>query len=354
MSKINSLKQKYPELGMSIIDLLIRMDNTKTNKYLPLLCKLFSSKFNNVESYISIEEIKSNLIGRGINVDNLTQEEILFICSIIDIFPYDNFLYFKDFKSYVERDLIDNKDVLTYSSLNELKKAVSLAQIKTLSKELEKQVHKFYEDEIWTIVRPLTFESSLKYGSNTKWCTTYINEKQYFTRYWSTGILAYIINRKNGTKYAMYRSLKQGEKKELSFWDASDNRIDFLELEIDENLYTIVKQLTKSEKTNEELCDEELIETVWKECDFSELLRRKSMDLTCDVKFSELNLTLPLPEVDVTETDEEILTPLDRRQLLSELTGEVPTRQPEYYAGYSVTSRRSENDHENYNDAQAG
>ena len=38
---------------------------------------------------------------------------------------------------------------------------------------------KEYEDERWLILRPLTFSASAKYGSSTRWCTTYQKEKNY-------------------------------------------------------------------------------------------------------------------------------------------------------------------------------
>ena len=51
--------------------------------------------------------------------------------------------------------------------------------MKELAKELEGQIIKEYEDEKWVALRPLTFSSSAKYGSSTRWCTTYQKEKNY-------------------------------------------------------------------------------------------------------------------------------------------------------------------------------
>jgi len=131
-----------------------------------------------------------------------------------------------------------------------------------------------YEDDVWLIVRPLTFESSAKYGAGTKWCTTSMNDKQYFTRYWSKGTLAYIINKQTGLKYAMFHALRNWDT-ELSFWDAVDNRIDFLSMDIDDKLTPVIKQLIKSDKANEDLCDEKLTDSVWQECDYREWSQRQ-------------------------------------------------------------------------------
>ena len=204
---------------------------------------------------------------------------------MMDILPANHFDEFKHFQEYMERGLIENKDVLTYSTIEEVQQATSLAIMKASTKDLEKQVHKVYEDETWLIVRPLTFEASTKYGAGTKWCTTSINDKQYFTRYWSRGTLAYIINKQTGLKYAMFHALRDWDK-ELSFWDAVDNRIDFLTMDIDEKLTPIVKQLIKEDKANEDLCDEKLADSVWQECDYKEWSQRQLRKLMKETKIA--------------------------------------------------------------------
>jgi hypothetical protein len=278
MSKIDSLKQQYPELGMSVIDILARVDTSKTNKYLPLLCKLFSSRWNRVEKDWRSEDIQHTQSyleeTKGIKVDGLSLTQQYFIYSMMDILPANYFNEFKQFQEYMERGMIENKDVLTYSTIEEVQQATSLAIMKASTKDLEKQVFKVYEDEVWLIVRPLTFEASAKYGAGTKWCTTSMNDKQYFTRYWSKGTLAYIVNKQTGLKYAMFHALRNWDK-ELSFWDAVDNRIDFLSMDIDEKLTPIVKQLIKEDKANEDLCDEKLADSVWQECDYKEWSQRQ-------------------------------------------------------------------------------
>ena len=129
---------------------------------------------------------------------------------------------------------------------------------------MENQVVKEFEDDNWLLVRPLTFSSSLRYGSSTKWCTTYKSEKQYFERYWKRGILVYCINKTTGYKFAIFKSLDS--EKELSFWNAADRRIDFLELEIEEYMYSIIKDLLKSKQTNRDLCDTKTELSVIMEC----------------------------------------------------------------------------------------
>jgi hypothetical protein len=136
--------------------------------------------------------------------------------------------------------------------------------MKELTKDLEGQVIKEYEDERWVVVRPLTFSASAKYGASTRWCTTYQREKNYFEKYWRRGILVYFINKQTGYKFAGYKGL-EGDS-EFSFWNAEDNRTDYLEVEADDYLFPIVRKIFKSEQTNKNLCSDEIQEQVHTEC----------------------------------------------------------------------------------------
>ena len=271
MSKLNELKKHYPELNVSIIDMLSKIDDTKSHKYLPLLCKLFKYRFNIFEHYNgNIRDIKNEVkyirerLSNIFDVENLTDNEVFILDQFAGFYNTSDLELFKNFRNYNERNLISNKDVTSYKNLDEVLQAVSLAEIRSMEKEMENQVIKEFEDDTWLLVRPLTFSSSLRYGSSTKWCTTYKNEKQYFERYWRRGILVYCINKTTGYKFAIFKSLDS--EKELSFWNAADRRIDFLELEIEEYMYSIIKDLLKSKQTNRDLCDTKTELSVIMEC----------------------------------------------------------------------------------------
>jgi hypothetical protein len=212
-------------------------------------------------------EIHENLLSRGISTDGLTENELYFLHHISDNFNHENFFTVKDFIRHMDKNQIENKDVTSYSTIDELRSAVTLASIKELTKELEGQVIKEYEDDKWLVVRPLTFQSSSKYGASTRWCTTYQKEKQYFEKYWQYGILVYFINKTTGYKFAGYKSLKDGN--ELSFWNAEDQRIDYLYVDADEYLFPIVRRILSSDKTNKELCSTEIQNQVMSECRYN-------------------------------------------------------------------------------------
>jgi hypothetical protein len=277
MSKITELKNQHPELNITVMDLFTKMDNTNTNKYLPLLCKLFGNKYD-FDKRFGTETFKSELIHvkermdyLGFNYENIPNNELFIYHHFFDNFDTDDVRDFLSFRNFNEKGLISNKDVTSYKSIDELRSSVSLATLKQTEKEMKLQIHKEYEDNTWLVLRPLTFESSSKYGSATKWCTTYKRDRHYFKRYWERGILVYFINKITGLKFASFKSLDN--ERELSFWDSSDTRVDSLELEIDDYMYKVVMKILKSDKTNQDFCSDEIIQQVRLDCN-----RKKSYD----------------------------------------------------------------------------
>lgn len=278
MSRIDELKKQYPELNISMFDIICRIDTSKTYKYAPLLCKIFGERFNVIKEWgltdiksrhNAIEEIKESLRLKGVSFESERISELYALHQLSDFYHRDDLKTLKEFIEKMDKNLIENKDVTSYKDLPSIRSAISLASLKELNKELESQVIKEYEDNTWVIVRPLTFQASAKYGASTKWCTTYQSEKQYFERYWKRGILLYFINKLTGYKFACFKSL-DGDK-ELSFWNAADTRIDYLDVEADDYLFPIVRKILKSDKTNLDFCTEKLMLQVMKECNDNNL-----------------------------------------------------------------------------------
>ena len=271
MSRINELKKQYPELNITMFDLMVRLDTTKTHKYLPLMCKIFGKRFNVKEMWhkdeLSIRtlEMQSNLINKGISTDGLTDNQMFYLSNYItENFTTETYHTLSLFMEYMDKNMIEKNDVTSYKDIDDIRGAVTLATMKELTKELEGQVIKEYEDEKWVVVRPLTFSASAKYGSSTRWCTTYQKEKNYFEKYWRRGILVYFINKETGYKFAGYKGL-DGDS-EFSFWNAEDSRVDYLDVDADDYLYPIVKKIFRSEFTNKNLCSDEIQQQVYTEC----------------------------------------------------------------------------------------
>ena len=269
MSRLTEIKKQYPELNITIIDLFNKIDGTKSYKYLPLLCKIFGQRFSpkiysKDERLIVESDHKSVLMTYGIPTDGISFNETYAIRDILELFNISDIQTFIQFKELMEKGVIENKDITSYKDIEELGGAITLSMIKENEKELEGQAIKVFEDEKWLAVRPLTFQASSKYGSGTKWCTTYKREKNYFEKYWRTGILVYFINKKTGYKFGGFKELDKGG--ELSFWNSADSRVDYVELETDDYLLPIVRKIFKSEDTNKNLCSNEIQEQVHTEC----------------------------------------------------------------------------------------
>ena len=270
MSKITEIKKQYPELNISIIDLFSKMDSTKTNKYLPLMCKLLSSRFqvnklwNKRDEESEMTHMKERMDLMGLNYNGMSNNEVYAYYCLSDHFNNEDMRLLSSFQKYNERGLIPNNDVTSYQNFEQIMASVGLASLKEDEKELRSQIIREHEDETWLALRPLTFGASSKYGAATKWCTTYQNDKQYFERYWKRGILVYFINKITGLKFAVFKAL-DGDR-ELSFWNAADQRVDFLELDIDDYMFPVIKQILKSEETNRDLSSTKIRTQVRKEC----------------------------------------------------------------------------------------
>jgi hypothetical protein len=311
MSKISEIKKQYPELNISIIDVFSKMDGTKTNKYLPLMCKLLSSRFqvnklwNKRDEETEMNHIKERVSIMGLNYDGMSNNELYSYYCLADYFNHEDMQLLASFRKYNERGLIPNNDVSSYQNFDQIRSSVGLATLKEDEKELKSQVIREHDDNTWLALRPLTFGASSKYGAATKWCTTYQNDKQYFKRYWDRGILVYFINKVTGLKFAVFKSL-DGER-ELSFWNAADQRVDFLELEIDDYMFPIIKQILKSDKSNRDLSSSKIRNQVYQECGRQyekQLVRQDRYEGEVEMPMMEesmMNEAVPQMDLEMTE-----------------------------------------------------
>jgi hypothetical protein len=235
------------------------------------MCKIFGKRFNPKEMFHKDEipqlmlEIQAGLMNKGISTNDLTNNQMYYLLNYVsEHIPTDTFQTLNEFMRYMDRGQIENPDVTSYKDIESIRGAITLASMKELTKDLEGQVIKEFEDERWVILRPLTFSASAKYGSSTRWCTTYQREKNYFEKYWRKGILVYFINKKTGYKFAGYKGLLGDD--EFSFWNSEDTRVDYLDVEADDYLFPIVRKIFKSNDTNKNLCSDEIQQQVHKEC----------------------------------------------------------------------------------------
>jgi hypothetical protein len=228
MTKIKHLKNQ-PENNLNIIEILELVCPEGKTKYIETLLRVMK-KTKNFNNYITeIRDIlKNRLKVSSSKLDNFTDFQVFFMWRFLDTsFDINDLVEYQKFCEFNERGLIELNDLSRYSSFDEILSVTSIAELKSQEKELEKQIKIIYTNEEWTVIRPLTYHSSLKYGASTKWCTASDSNPDYFLRYSKRGILLYMINKVTGLKVACFKSLN-GEP-EFSFWNQVDTRIDSIE-----------------------------------------------------------------------------------------------------------------------------
>ena len=241
MSKIKDLRLKK-ENNVDVVELISHLCPEGKTKYVDTLLRLMKDDFNptgNAPVFSIVKELTKNLQISKEVIEQFSLNDLIFLVGVIQIFDITTLVTYRRFCDYNEKNRITKNDVSQYKTFKEVEESVSLADEKEREKDLEKQIRKLYEDEEWIVLRPLTYESSKKYGSSTKWCTASETSSSTFNSYTSDGILIYSINRKNKLKVATYKKITSSGG-ELSFWNEIDNRIDSLQTGLPSNIIAII------------------------------------------------------------------------------------------------------------------
>lgn len=256
MNKIEVLKQHNQLLGLSFIDVVKQA--YPRNKYAELIVNLtkayYKNKIENEEIKLHIHKTYSISIEQ---LENMSSYDLRYFTTMLDFIPYQIREMMPKFVDYVERGLIENKDLTSYKGIEDMLRQISIAELKSVNKELAKQVHKIYEDEEWLVLRPLSREASLKYGAGTKWCTASTEDDWPYYRYTRRGILVYTMSKKTGQKVAAFKNIDPNHEHELSFWNEVDTRIDSYEADLPKFIMEIIFNELKSTLTNEDMTPEE-------------------------------------------------------------------------------------------------
>jgi hypothetical protein len=224
MSKIDKLKEQHPNLNVSIIDLLAKIDPSNTNKYLQFLINRLKGEYD----YNEGDDIGLYLITEILGPDKV---ELL-----------------NEFDKHCNANRVKKNDISQYKSWDEMLDSVNDAEEILKQKELEKQVIKLLDNDEYCIVIPLSYEASKMYGSNTKWCTT---QETHWLNYIDEYKLIYIIDRINNDKYAV--SIKKGNSSRIQGWLSNDKEVSPLTLPISTDIINIIISEIKKDETIMEL-----------------------------------------------------------------------------------------------------
>ena len=204
MSRLDKLKEQHKDLNVNLIDLLSKADPSGTYKYLPFLIKMFKSNFT-------------------------TDGDIL-----RHLFQRDNLNNLHKFEEHLIANRIKNNDIGMYTSFKQIADEVHEADELVRLKKFEKQVKKIYNDDDWSILIPLSYESAKMYGANTKWCVT---QQKYWDQYIPEYKIIYIISKKDDKKWAI--SSKDSESL-IEGWKANDDPINPFMIPIPSNILAII------------------------------------------------------------------------------------------------------------------
>lgn len=316
------LKEQHPWANINFIDILSLVDPSGTNKFLPLMIKHLKVELNERNKrheedrkYI-IDEITSNT---GINpsdfknYDTYTLERIN---NLMDTFGRDNVSLLYEFNEHLKCHRIEKNDVSQYKSFDDIREVVKIASFKQAQKELKGSTHVVFEDEHWLMIKPLTFESSRKYGSSTKWCTTMDNNKHYFYNYSSNGVLVYIFNKVTNMKTAAHIRIQEKGRYDnpVKLFNEQDVETDSYVLKLPTQVMETLMEEHRKSITNENFIKEnypKIYESEWKNRDEEKVyemveevampMPRLAMDeepiMVTEAEGPEINLTLRTDEV---------------------------------------------------------
>lgn len=205
MSKVEELKQKYPRVSQVTAQKFINMDTTPTKKYLEYMFKMWTRKLDRLVSIPSAEAL------------------------ITEVKLYDSLLpHNTDYKD------IYHKDFWSYNFLKNLNlKCQEIKQDKNFNREDHIKV--VYEDDEVLMLEPITHKGSLKYGSNTKWCTASRSAESTFRNYVNRGCLVYLIDKteSKGNQYnklAFYCHKSNSLLERVEVYNQLDNNVEELNI----------------------------------------------------------------------------------------------------------------------------
>ena len=303
MAKRADIIEQAPEfMKMNLLDIIMMIDPSKTNKYTPLMVKLFTknySKRNLKKNHI--DDFRRELRDiYNLELNNISDEQIPLIYQFLGSFESDLVGSLVNFMDASEKKQLPGMDVTQINDISEIHQLISLIKLKNISKKLQKQVFRDYEDDEWLIVRPFTAEASQKYGYGTKWCTSSESYQGHFFNYTEDGKLIYCINKNSGKKVAVFNRNDLDKGTELSFWNMNDERVDSMLCELPNSIMDVIKNILfeKDSFTNRQLNEQAWITSysLYKQCEklssveepqMVQAVRLERQGITMEVELSE-------------------------------------------------------------------
>jgi len=175
MSKVDDLRNKYKSVSNSSFSKFEEADLTPTKKYLDFMLKTWEDRKTG-GPYRTAGSI------------------IVAVNKFHNLIPW-----------------VENKDIYSkeyYGNFGKLIDVIEVAEVLREEKNFNKEEHinVLLETDEFLLIQPKTHKGSIKYGANTKWCTTTKNNESIFKNYTRDGFLGYLID-KTDTKTGDYKKV---------------------------------------------------------------------------------------------------------------------------------------------------
>lgn len=247
---LKTLKKENDFLNMTLMEIISSIDSSKTKKYTQFLVKMIKKDIEDLETdfcQFGYDDEVIKVINKFNNNENKMKSWLGFkiLKSFFSLKQINCFISFCEFS---DKKMILDNDISKYKCWDKLITENYFAINKEEIKRAKKEIKVIYEDDDYLIIKPLSHMASVKYGYNTRWCTSSINECDYFYNYSKEGILIYVINKITNEKFGFFR--KGFENSGLEIYNSEDERIDSYQTNIPKNILDILFKETNP-KLNE-------------------------------------------------------------------------------------------------------
>jgi|LakMenEpi03Aug12_release.lakeMendotaPanAssembly.Ray.scaffolds.fasta_scaffold317744_2 hypothetical protein len=245
---IKHLIQENPSMDLNLVRLISKLDPSKTNKLTPFMVKVIKNRMDRFEKDIARDGNVYSSRYEYVNskMNDVNGVEKLLLTWIIDQFGAENIETLREFNEALDKNLVDQNDISKYENFEDITNQLSIARTKELLKKSRKEISVVYEDDEIMMLKPLSFESSLKYGAGTKWCTSMKNDPEYFYRYSKNGVLIYLINKQTGRKFGCHS--EKNEPGRVHIYNEVDQSIDSFHIGLPYEKLVILMDLMNVEK----------------------------------------------------------------------------------------------------------
>lgn len=232
---IKNLKKENDHLNMTLIDMLAKFDPSKTKKYTQFLVKMLNKRLDN---QIKEWDYSYNPVPVKFRdyFQNTPADHISYHIVAEYFFNHTSLGDFTELCNLMEKGLVSNNDISTYDSWEMVQENLFEAKNRDYTNKAKKEINIIYSDDDYLILKPLTYLASCHYGAQTKWCTASRETCEPFYSYSRDGVLIYLINKKDNTKFAFYKrvgdiddKIVPSSVKVFTTYSADDKEIDTIQ-----------------------------------------------------------------------------------------------------------------------------